>query len=200
MPYIFSEPLPNLNWSPKTYHTTQSWINITTPLPNMKNSMLITFAFLFIITSASWAITAPENTGSRAYIPHICIPHHIISYANESGTGRKRSSSLPSNLESDLKPNLEFGFPDAAAQIVMLVLEFARNSPSPFTDPIIITVLGEALRRIWLKLFAIPSYVMTRNEFAVFNFFQNQYLDGGIIAEIAARARAAYWDGTYGDD
>lgn len=102
------------------------------------------------------------------------------------------------NPESEFDMNTEFGLPGNATRRVMFALDIARECSDAFSNPKIEAILREALNRIWLKLLTIRSYVMTRNEFAVFNFFQDLNLDS-TMAEIATRARAIYWDQTYGN-
>jgi hypothetical protein len=76
---------------------------------------------------------------------------------------------------------------------VAQALEIARESPDGASDPTISAILENALSQIWARVQAQPnSYVMTRNEFAVFNFFQ--HLFEGDKDAIAARKR--YWDST----
>lgn len=71
-------------------------------------------------------------------------------------------------------------------------LEIARDyHPEQARDRQVVQVLNDAIAQIWGKLQASPqSYVLTRDEFAVFNFFQHQF-EGDAIA---AAARKRYWD------
>ncbi|RYP42073.1 hypothetical protein DL768_010398 [Monosporascus sp. mg162] len=70
-------------------------------------------------------------------------------------------------------------------------LEVARDSPEGSQDPKICNILETALAQIWAKLQAEPdTYVMTRDEFAVFNFFQHRFVGN----ELAVAARKRYWD------
>jgi hypothetical protein len=75
--------------------------------------------------------------------------------------------------------------------IVAQALEIARDSPEGARDPTIINILETALTDIWRKIEAHPtSYVMTRDEFAVFNYFQERFAG----QELAIAARKRYWD------
>lgn len=79
----------------------------------------------------------------------------------------------------------------ASNAIVVQALEIARESPEGAADPAVTSILEAALSQIWAKVEASPdAYVMTRDEFAVFNFFQYRF-DGNRVA-VAARKR--YWD------
>ena len=70
-------------------------------------------------------------------------------------------------------------------------LETARDSPEGAQDPEVVTVLEAALSDIWRNIQAQPtSYIMTRDEFAVFNYFQSRF-EG---ESLAASARSRYWD------
>lgn len=78
---------------------------------------------------------------------------------------------------------------DAAA--VAQALEIARESPDGAQDPTVSKILEYALSNIWGKVQANPdSYVMSRDEFAVFNFFQHRFKGN----KMAVGARKRYWD------
>ncbi|PHH71138.1 hypothetical protein CDD83_5265 [Cordyceps sp. RAO-2017] len=60
---------------------------------------------------------------------------------------------------------------------VAQALEIARESPDGASDPTVSKILEHALAHAWGKVKAQPeSYVMTRDEFAVFNFFQHRFV------------------------
>lgn len=75
---------------------------------------------------------------------------------------------------------------------VAQALEIARDyHPDDTRDPQIVQILEDAISQIWGKIQAQPqSYILTREEFAVFNYFQHRF-EG---EEIAATARSRYWD------
>lgn len=74
---------------------------------------------------------------------------------------------------------------------VAQALEIARESPDGCSDPTISKILEAALSQIWSKVQAQPdSYIMTRDEFAVFNFFQHRFTGD----KTAVGARKLYWD------
>jgi len=74
---------------------------------------------------------------------------------------------------------------------VAQALEIARESPDGASDPTVRNILENAISRVWSSILAQPdSYVMTRDEFAVFNYFQHRF-DGN---QIAQQARKRYWD------
>lgn len=74
---------------------------------------------------------------------------------------------------------------------VAQALEIARESPDGASDPTVSKILEVALSQIWGKVQAQPdSYVMTRDEFAVFNFFQHRFTGD----KTAVTARKRYWD------
>jgi hypothetical protein len=81
--------------------------------------------------------------------------------------------------------------PSPAITTVPQALEFARDSPEGAQDPTVATILETALADIWRKVEAQPtSYVMTRDEFAVFNYFQDRFAG----EQLATAARRRYWD------
>jgi hypothetical protein len=74
---------------------------------------------------------------------------------------------------------------------VAQALELARDSAEGAEDPTVSAILEAALADIWSRIHARPStYVMTREEFAVFNYFQHRF-EGN---ELAISARRRYWD------
>ncbi|KAH8880005.1 hypothetical protein GQ53DRAFT_617485, partial [Thozetella sp. PMI_491] len=76
---------------------------------------------------------------------------------------------------------------------VAQALEIARESPDGAQDPTVNRILEAALAKIWAKVQAQPdSYVMTRDEFAVFNFYQHRFIGN----KMAVAARKRYWDNT----
>ncbi|EWG40192.1 hypothetical protein FVEG_02686 [Fusarium verticillioides 7600] len=80
---------------------------------------------------------------------------------------------------------------------VAQALEIARESPDGSSDPTISKILENALKRIWSKVELQPdSYVMTRDEFAVFNFFQDRFVNS-VNTKKAVDARKRYWDNTH---
>ncbi|KAF5593800.1 hypothetical protein FPCIR_5127 [Fusarium pseudocircinatum] len=80
---------------------------------------------------------------------------------------------------------------------VAQALEIARESPDGSSDPTIKKILENALTRIWSKVEMQPdSYVMTRDEFAVFNFFQDRFINSANTKK-AVDARKRYWDNTH---
>jgi hypothetical protein len=74
---------------------------------------------------------------------------------------------------------------------VAQALEIARESPEGAKDPTVSNILETALTQIWNKVQTQPdTYVMSRDEFAVFNFFQHRFKGN----KVAMAARKRYWD------
>jgi len=81
--------------------------------------------------------------------------------------------------------------PSAAITTVAQALECARDSDEGARDPIVANILEHAIREIWRKIEREPTtYILSRDEFAVFNYFQDRF--AGEALAIAARRR--YWD------
>jgi len=75
--------------------------------------------------------------------------------------------------------------------VVTQALEIARESPDGASDPTISNILETALNQIWSKVRAAPdSYIMSRDEFSLFNFFQHRFVGD----KLAISARRRYWD------
>lgn len=83
------------------------------------------------------------------------------------------------------------GITNGTGLTVMDALELARDSPEGAQDPEVVRTLEIAIAYIWDKVQAQPTtYVMSRDEFAIFNYFQNRF-EGN---DIAASARRRYWN------
>ncbi|KAJ5808923.1 hypothetical protein N7474_010192 [Penicillium riverlandense] len=70
-------------------------------------------------------------------------------------------------------------------------LERARNSEDGPVDPQTAAVLESAINELWRRIQAQPdSYVLTRDEFALFNYFLDRFRG----QPVAQRAVARFWD------
>ncbi|KAG4266475.1 hypothetical protein FPRO03_01759 [Fusarium proliferatum] len=106
----------------------------------------------------------------------------------EDMNGGQSMSSLPSKEASNKSSSKR-----ALSQqdIVAQSLEIARESPDGASYPSIREILESALEEIWAKVQDQPdSYVMTRDEFAVFNFFQHRFAGD----KMAISARKRFWE------
>lgn len=92
--------------------------------------------------------------------------------SNDSSTGRPATGASPSTTTAQ-------------------ALELARQSDEGAHDPVVVAVLERAISEIWAKVQAQPqTYVLSRDEFAVFNYFQHRFTG----SEIAVAARKRHWD------
>lgn len=81
--------------------------------------------------------------------------------------------------------------PGIAAISVAQALEVAREGAEGAQDPIIVNTLENAITEIWAKIEREPaSYILTRDEFAIFNYFQDRFMG----QPLAVAARRRYWD------
>jgi len=95
------------------------------------------------------------------------------------------SISMGSNNGGTRQPSAQ------STTTVAEALEIARESEEGARDPTVSSLLETAVTAIWSKIEAQPtSYVMTRDEFAVFNYFQHRF-EG---LPLASAARKRYWD------
>ncbi|KAK4089764.1 hypothetical protein PCL_05926 [Purpureocillium lilacinum] len=123
---------------------------------------------------ASGAHARPPQTHLVAPMPHREPESPVLSHQPLGTMGGSNASSKT---------------PQDAA--VAQALEIARESPDGASDPTVSKILEHALSHIWGKVKAQPDgYIMTRDEFAVFNFFQHRFV--GDKDAVAARKR--YWD------
>lgn len=104
-------------------------------------------------------------------------PDVSLGYASMSASRASKAAAQQHQAQQDA----------AVAQ----ALEIARESPDGASDPTVSKILEMALSQIWGKVQAQPdSYVMSRDEFAVFNFFQHRFNGDNK----AVKARKRYWD------
>ena len=79
---------------------------------------------------------------------------------------------------------------------VARALEIVRNNEEGQVHPSVNVVLERAIGEIWRKIQAQPtSYVMSRDEFAVFNFYRTRFKD----SQVAQQAVARFWNHFKGD-
>ncbi|MCJ1229127.1 hypothetical protein MMC12_005792 [Toensbergia leucococca] len=70
-------------------------------------------------------------------------------------------------------------------------LEMVRNNEAGDADQSAYSLLEIEIVNIWQRIQAQPtSYVMTKDEFAVFNYFRARYTN----SDVARRAVARFWD------
>ncbi|KAI9850039.1 MAG: hypothetical protein M1838_006179 [Thelocarpon superellum] len=80
-------------------------------------------------------------------------------------------------------------FNDPAA--VRRALDIVRNNEAADVDPHVSALLERALAEIWRRIQARPTtYVLSADEFAVFNFHRHQFGD----SELAQSAIQRFWD------
>jgi hypothetical protein len=121
----------------------------------------------------------PLSFSHKFNVGTIVIPSPAISSLSSMGTVNNNGGSIRHQP-----------FP-AGPITVAQALELARDSEQGAQDPAVANVLERAIGEIWRKIQAHPAtYVMTRDEFAVFNYFQHRF--AGQALAVAARRR--YWD------
>ena len=78
---------------------------------------------------------------------------------------------------------------------IQRALDIARNSEG-YVDPTIYQYLERCLQDVWTRLHQAPdTYVFSRDEFALFNFYRARFAS----SEIAQRAVRRFWDNYQGD-
>lgn len=97
---------------------------------------------------------------------------------------------MPHRVSSS-EPLVKSTQPTAA---VMQALEIARESEDGASDATVGKMLDQALEAIWDKVKTQPdSYVMSKEEFSLFNYFQHRFVGN----KMAVEARKRYWENTY---
>ena len=79
---------------------------------------------------------------------------------------------------------------------VARALQRVRDSETDDVDQAAYETLNRAVNHIWQRLQAQPNtYIMNKEEFAVFNFFRSRFGN----SEIARKAVGRFWDNHQGD-
>jgi hypothetical protein len=77
---------------------------------------------------------------------------------------------------------------------IQRALDIARNSEG-FVDPTVTTYLERSLRDVWARLAAAPdTYILTKDEFALFNYFRQRFT----TSYIAQQAVQRFWNNYQG--
>lgn len=75
-------------------------------------------------------------------------------------------------------------------------LEIVKNSEDGHVHSSVNAVLERAIGDVWQRIQAQPTtYIMGRDEFAVFNYYRSRFRD----SRIAQQAVARFWDHFRGD-
>ncbi|EEQ28513.1 hypothetical protein McanMca71_007129 [Microsporum canis] len=81
-------------------------------------------------------------------------------------------------------------------EAVRRALESARNSDDGQVDPRANAVLEAAINEIWRRIQTQPdSYVLTRDEFSLFNYFRDRFRN----SPVAQRAVERFWNNFRGN-
>ncbi|KAA6407809.1 MAG: hypothetical protein FRX48_08160 [Lasallia pustulata] len=78
---------------------------------------------------------------------------------------------------------------------VSRALDIARNREDGVSNPAVNEVLETAIGGIWRRISTQPAYVMTKEEFAVFNYYRNRFSD----SHVAQQAVGRFWNHHQGD-
>ncbi|KAK7992864.1 hypothetical protein PG996_012111 [Apiospora saccharicola] len=121
--------------------------------------------------------------------------HYYVNYRMPTPPAESSTILQLINMSSQYQDSPAPAVGSMAENEVAQALEIARESPDGAKDPVVSSILENALVQIWTKVQAQPdSYVMSRDEFAVFNFFQHRFAGN----KVAIAARKRYWDNTTG--
>ncbi|KAJ5587936.1 uncharacterized protein N7459_003701 [Penicillium hispanicum] len=78
---------------------------------------------------------------------------------------------------------------------VRQALERARNCEDATVDPQTAAILETAITELWNRIQAEPdNYILSRDEFALFNYFLERYRGSAV----AQRAVARFWNNYHG--
>jgi hypothetical protein len=116
------------------------------------------------------------------------IMPHRVQQPELARTLSDTSSTTPSSPSPSIISSSSKSTCDAS---VVQALEIARESPDGGSDPTVSKILEGAIAQIWGRVQSQPdSYIMSRDEFSIFNYFQHRFVDNST----ARMARKRYWD------
>ena len=142
----------------------------------------------------------------KSHHPFTAQSQHLPFFYSMSGSTNPPSVGDPASLSGTPTPNPTISTPSSMASaspaiapapkpavdpVVTQALEIARESPDGAADPTISNILEGALSHLWAKVQAAPdAYIMTKDEFSLFNFYQHRFVGD----KVAVMARRRYWD------
>lgn len=112
--------------------------------------------------------------------------------ADSTCQGEGLSDPIPSPQQYEMRTAIATKAPAApsSSTSVHRLIEIAREGPGGAYDPTVVAILEAEMTRIWAKLSKEPdTYVLSHDEFAVFNFFQFR----SEVSGICRGARKRYW-------
>lgn len=78
---------------------------------------------------------------------------------------------------------------------VSQALDLVRDVEVSQADPTAVAILDAFLTALWARIQANQNYVMSSEEFAVFNFYRTRFGN----SEVARLAVGRYWSSTHGN-
>lgn len=143
----------------------------------------------------STSLTAYFNTSTHLLPTMPFINDTYLPLSSELKLINHFPAHNPRRVLSTMSANTSYGgtrqHPIPTPTSVAQALEIARDSPEGAQDGTVVRMLEGALKNIWGEIQAKPtSYVMTKEEFAIFNYFQQRF-EGN---QLAVAARKRYWD------
>jgi hypothetical protein len=139
-----------------------------------------------------------DSNSTCQSLPHLgfeapTFPTVIISSDYDftmSGQSGNRISGLDPGRSGAISHSSGNNGSQSSAFTVAQALEEARDSAEGARDPNVVGILEDEISRIWSRIQEQPdSYILSRDEFAVFNYFQARFVGN----QIAIDAKARYW-------
>ena len=135
----------------------------------------------------------PVSDAFSALLPSV-LSRHLFSYLLVSA-----ACDLILHLRSPSNISLSSSTMSVTAMDQLTVagaLEIVKNSEDGQVHPSISALLERAIGEVWQRIQAQPTtYVMSRDEFAVFNYYRSRFRD----SQVAQQAVARFWDHFRGD-
>jgi hypothetical protein len=105
------------------------------------------------------------------------------------------SNSLSNNDYFNMGANTNTAMDGIGVLNYQRAIDIARNTEGEL-DPTVSAYLESAVTDIWARInLDSSSYVMTKDEFAVFNFYRTRFQDD----DVAEKAVARFWANTHED-
>ncbi|THW25689.1 hypothetical protein D6D23_04108 [Aureobasidium pullulans] len=138
-----------------------------------------------------------QDTIALMAIQIASLPSPIMFASNTSPRTRQYSTSSSSSSSSSStsmaqRDSMDIG--DSGVLDIQRALDIARNTEGDL-DHSVAKYLEEQLAGVWNRLESRPdSYVLSKDEFAIFNFFIGRYQESTVAEKAIARFWSSYQD------
>ncbi|THY31603.1 hypothetical protein D6D01_02852 [Aureobasidium pullulans] len=135
-----------------------------------------------------------QDTIALMAIQIASLPSPIMFASNTSPRTRQYSTSSSSSSSTSMAQRDSMDIGDSGVLDIQRALDIARNTEGDL-DHFVAKYLEEQLTGVWNRLESRPdSYVLSKDEFAIFNFFVGRYQESAVAEKAIARFWSSYQD------